>query len=482
MTGDLWTAPAAAPDVLSALDEDERYRRFDVLQARMGEVWDAMRLNHDDESVVVVPSITLDRAVARSGSLTQAYEERFLFLLMLLRQPRLRMVYVTSMPIAPEIIEYYLALLPGVIPSHARSRLSLVAVNDASPRSLSEKLLERPQAAAQDRGADPQPGALAPGALQHDRARAGRRAQPRHPDVRRRPAARRPRLQDRLPAAVRRGRRAAPSRRGGPAHARRDRRRDRRHAGRAADDAQRDREAQRGRLRGRATPSCGWRGCRVPGRPTSGRRSWSGLRQMELESADNAVRRLHRQVRRGRRDRRGAHRGRGAAEPQRPAPGAARRRGRAAVHARPAARWRQRPELPGLRLPGRARVRAADHRARRDDRAPAGRRRARSAGSRSTSWWSATAPGLDAVRHRAQPAQGRHHPPVPHAAVPHRRPLRPDDGAVPHAARPREAPGRHRPSRVRAAARAGAARTCSTSWPGTGCTSTSRDRRGSSST
>ena len=82
--------------------------------------------------------------MASSGGVTQAYEERFLFLLMLLRQPRLRMVYVTSLPIAPEIIEYYLALLPGVIPSHARSRLSLVAVNDASPRSLSEKLLERP--------------------------------------------------------------------------------------------------------------------------------------------------------------------------------------------------------------------------------------------------------------------------------------------------------------------------------------------------
>ena len=47
---------------------------------------------------------------------------------MLLRQPRLRMVYVTSMPIAPEIIEYYLALLPGVIPSHARARLTLVSV------------------------------------------------------------------------------------------------------------------------------------------------------------------------------------------------------------------------------------------------------------------------------------------------------------------------------------------------------------------
>jgi hypothetical protein len=154
VTGDLWTAPVAG-DVLSALDEDERYRRFDRLQARMGDVWDAMRLNQDDESVVVVPSITLDRAVASSGRIGQAYEERFLFLLMLLRQPRLRMVYVTSLPITPEIIEYYLALLPGVIPSHARSRLTLVAVNDASPRSLSEKLLERPRLLARIAGLIP---------------------------------------------------------------------------------------------------------------------------------------------------------------------------------------------------------------------------------------------------------------------------------------------------------------------------------------
>ncbi|HEY3529013.1 MAG TPA: peptide ligase PGM1-related protein [Nocardioides sp.] len=145
MTGDLWTPQAEAPDVLSRLNEDERYQRFDRLQSRMGGVWDAMRLNHDDESVVVVPSITLDRAVAASGSITQAMEERFLFMLMLLRQPRLRMIYVTSLPIAPEIIEYYLALLSGVIPSHARARLTLVHVDDASPRSLSEKLLERPR-------------------------------------------------------------------------------------------------------------------------------------------------------------------------------------------------------------------------------------------------------------------------------------------------------------------------------------------------
>ncbi|GAB2650028.1 peptide ligase PGM1-related protein [Kribbella swartbergensis] len=146
MTGGLWTGTGEAAPGLSALTEEERYRHFDRLQARMAGVWDAMRLNYDDESVVVVPSITLDRtAAAGTGTMMQAYEERFLFLLILLREPRLRMVYVTSMPVAPEIVEYYLALLPGVIPSHARARLSLVAVNDATPISLSEKLLARPR-------------------------------------------------------------------------------------------------------------------------------------------------------------------------------------------------------------------------------------------------------------------------------------------------------------------------------------------------
>jgi PGM1 C-terminal domain len=130
---------------LARLNEADRYKRFDDLQHRLGGVWEGMRLNNEGESVVVVPSVSLDRVSERSGSMTQAYEERFLVLLLLLRQPRLRVIYVTSVPVAPAVVEYYLALLPGVIPSHARARLSLVAVNDASPRPLSEKLLERPR-------------------------------------------------------------------------------------------------------------------------------------------------------------------------------------------------------------------------------------------------------------------------------------------------------------------------------------------------
>jgi hypothetical protein len=151
------TTGTAREPTLAELSDEERYERFDHLQERMRGVWEIMRRNEEGESVVVIPSVSVDRVGERSGSLQQAYEERFLALLLLLRHPRLRMIYVTSMPIAPTIVEYYLALLTGVIPSHARARLSLIPVGDASPRPLSEKLLERPRLLSQIRSLVPNP-------------------------------------------------------------------------------------------------------------------------------------------------------------------------------------------------------------------------------------------------------------------------------------------------------------------------------------
>ncbi len=101
-------------------------------------------MNQEQQTIVVVPSISIDLP-AESPAEIQAYEERYLFLLFLLRQPRARLVYVTSLNINPSIIDYYLDLLPGVIPSHARPRLHLVTPLDGSPRPLSDKLLERPR-------------------------------------------------------------------------------------------------------------------------------------------------------------------------------------------------------------------------------------------------------------------------------------------------------------------------------------------------
>ena len=123
----------------------EAQARFEKLQANLKPLWKSIQaMSQDPQTIVVVPSMSLD-AAALSGAEMLAYEERFLFLLLLLRQPRAELIYVTSQPIHPSVIDYYLDLLPGVISSHARRRLHLVTPEDSSPRPLSIKLLERPR-------------------------------------------------------------------------------------------------------------------------------------------------------------------------------------------------------------------------------------------------------------------------------------------------------------------------------------------------
>jgi hypothetical protein len=141
------------PLALTELSEQERDERFIRLQKRLKSVWSVAGLNRPGESIVVIPSMTPDPATP--GSVVQALEERFLFLLLLLRQPRLQVIYVTSLPIAPTIVEYYLALLAGVIPSHARGRLHFIAAYDGSARPLSAKLLDRPRIIERIRGLIP---------------------------------------------------------------------------------------------------------------------------------------------------------------------------------------------------------------------------------------------------------------------------------------------------------------------------------------
>jgi hypothetical protein len=138
------------------IGEDEA-ARFDALQRKLVPLWRSIQtLTPDEQTIVVVPSLSVDD-LSWTGSVLQAYEERFLFLLLLLRQPRARMVYVTSQAINPSIVDYYLDLLPGVIPSHARRRLELVSPLDGSARPLSEKLLERPRLLARIRSLVPDP-------------------------------------------------------------------------------------------------------------------------------------------------------------------------------------------------------------------------------------------------------------------------------------------------------------------------------------
>ncbi|HEX3622403.1 MAG TPA: peptide ligase PGM1-related protein [Acidimicrobiales bacterium] len=83
------------------------------------------------------PVAELDKIVA-----VQRYEERMLFLVLLLRSPDVRVVYVTSSPVDPAVVDYYLRFLPD--PLAARERLAMVDVGDPTVGSLSEKILARP--------------------------------------------------------------------------------------------------------------------------------------------------------------------------------------------------------------------------------------------------------------------------------------------------------------------------------------------------
>src|SRR6185295_2890881 len=134
------------PPFLSDLSPELEVEAFRELQPRLAEVWEALTMRDEEpHTSVVVPSLTLDQSELQKLEGASFYEERLLLLLIRLRNPRARVVYVTSQPIHPMILDYYFHLLAGIPASHARSRLTLLCAHDASPRSLTQKVLERPR-------------------------------------------------------------------------------------------------------------------------------------------------------------------------------------------------------------------------------------------------------------------------------------------------------------------------------------------------
>jgi hypothetical protein len=125
---------------------DQELAIFEALKPRLIEVWSAIVTRGDSHiTSVVVPSLTLDQEELKKLAGVAFYEERLLFLLIRLRNPRAHLVYVTSQPVHPLVLEYYLHLLSGVPASHARARLTMLCCYDASSRPLTQKILERPR-------------------------------------------------------------------------------------------------------------------------------------------------------------------------------------------------------------------------------------------------------------------------------------------------------------------------------------------------
>ncbi|MEQ1567213.1 MAG: peptide ligase PGM1-related protein [Myxococcota bacterium] len=124
----------------------EEMTAFAALSRQVSELYHT--LAHDSrqpQTVVIVPSLSMDPRELAKVTGFYHYEERQLVNLMLLRQPHTKVIYVTSQQLDPVVVDYYLSLLPGIPPNHARRRLVMLDCNDRSTKPLSEKILVRPR-------------------------------------------------------------------------------------------------------------------------------------------------------------------------------------------------------------------------------------------------------------------------------------------------------------------------------------------------
>ncbi|MFK8183475.1 MAG: peptide ligase PGM1-related protein [Phormidesmis sp.] len=128
------------------IGSDSIAAKFQKLQTYLADRWQSIdSFDRAPRQIVVVPSLSLDQEELSKVEGVHYYEERLLFALIRLRNPETRLVYVTSQPLHPSIVDYYLELLPGIPSSHARDRLDLFATYDSSLRPLAEKILARPR-------------------------------------------------------------------------------------------------------------------------------------------------------------------------------------------------------------------------------------------------------------------------------------------------------------------------------------------------
>ena len=87
---------------------------FAQLQAQFRSIWPTVTLRSIGDvkrTVVVAHSISFD-IPDQLMPVSPAYEERFLCLVLsLLRAPQSRVIYVTSQPIHPRVLDYYFSLV-----------------------------------------------------------------------------------------------------------------------------------------------------------------------------------------------------------------------------------------------------------------------------------------------------------------------------------------------------------------------------------
>jgi pheganomycin biosynthesis PGM1-like protein/ATP-grasp domain-containing protein len=149
---------------------------FAELQAKLRGFWPTVTLRSIgdiERTVVVVHSISFE-VPEQLVPVFPAYEERFLCLVLsLLRAPRSRVVYVTSQPIHPRVLDYYFGLVPDLDTPDARSRFATVSLVDGRNEPLARKIVARPGVIRRIRGlvGDPELALVLPFCMTEDEVR-----------------------------------------------------------------------------------------------------------------------------------------------------------------------------------------------------------------------------------------------------------------------------------------------------------------------
>lgn len=94
--------------------------------------------------VVALPSFALDRTVYdHYGDRVPPLENRYLYVLLRAREAATEVLYLSSLPVPVDSLEYYLSLLTPGERSQVLARSRLLSAADPSWRPLAEKLLDR---------------------------------------------------------------------------------------------------------------------------------------------------------------------------------------------------------------------------------------------------------------------------------------------------------------------------------------------------
>ena len=121
--------------------------RFEQLQReRLLEAWRADRPGSTVRHVVIaLPSFSLERSVLEHyGARLPPLEHRYLYGILRATDPHTRVVFLSSAPVVPAVLDGYLALVPPELRPKVLERTMLASPDDLDPRPLAEKLLDAP--------------------------------------------------------------------------------------------------------------------------------------------------------------------------------------------------------------------------------------------------------------------------------------------------------------------------------------------------